>query len=233
MISVCIATYNAATYLREQLESIRCQLSAGDEIIISDQSTDNTLDIIQAVNDRRIKVVKGPAKHSPCLNFENALRHAHGDYIFLSDQDDIWKKDKIAISMKWLAHYDCIVSDAEMADKNLHIMHNSYYAFRSTHKGRLFNLIVRNGYMGCCMAFNRKVLDASLPFPKDIPMHDIWIGNVAAWRFKLAFIPEKLIIYRCHSENSSFTSTNKSGYSISKRMKFRWLTFKNLFLIKK
>ncbi len=57
MISVCLATYNGSSYIMEQINSILTQLSAEDELIISDDgSTDNTLDIILSYDDVRIKV---------------------------------------------------------------------------------------------------------------------------------------------------------------------------------
>lgn len=114
MISVCIATYNGERFIREQIGSIINQLGNEDEIIISDNgSTDSTIDIIKEIDDKRIKLIKGPEKKSPTSNFENALMHAKGEYIFLSDQDDVWKDNKISICMQYLKHYDCVISDAE------------------------------------------------------------------------------------------------------------------------
>ena len=96
MISVCIATYNGARYIAEQLASILKQLSAEDEVVVSDDgSTDGTIDIVRSLNDRRIRIVDGPRRHSPTLNFEWALRNAKGEYIFLADQDDVWLEDKV------------------------------------------------------------------------------------------------------------------------------------------
>ena len=83
-ISVCMATYNEAKYIREQLESILCQLSEDDEIIVSD---DGSTDIIMSYHDNRVKVLHhisspGSSFVKATRNFENALLHAHGDYIF-------------------------------------------------------------------------------------------------------------------------------------------------------
>lgn len=103
MISVCVATYNGEMYIRQQLQSILCQLADSDEVIISDDgSTDGTLTVIREINDKRIRLIDGPRRQSPTLNFENALRQAKGDHIFLSDQDDVWKPEKVAVCMKWL-----------------------------------------------------------------------------------------------------------------------------------
>lgn len=221
MISVCIATYNGEKFVREQIFSILSQLSKGDEIIVSDDgSSDGTLGIIMSINDPRIHIVKGPCKGSLIANFENALRIAKGDYIFLSDQDDIWMGNKVEITLKYLAKYDCIVSDAVVVDENKNILKPSFFIHNNTHSGRFYNLIVKNGYLGCCMAFRKRVLEKSLPFDKCIPMHDIWIGNVAAFKFRTRFIPEKLIMYRRHSHNNS-TAAQKSTYSLKQKVMFR------------
>ena len=88
MISVCIATYNGEKYLAEQLDSILLQVSEEDELIISDDgSTDGTIDIIMSYHDNRVKVLHhisspGSSFVKATRNFENALLHAHGDYIF-------------------------------------------------------------------------------------------------------------------------------------------------------
>lgn len=221
MISVCMATYNGEEFIEEQLSSILKQLGNDDEVIVSDDgSADKTLSIVKSLNDNRIRIVKGPCKGSLIANFENALSQAKGDHIFLSDQDDIWTDNKVETSLRYLDQYDCIVSDATVVDENKNIMHPSFFAYNNTHSGRLYNLVAKNGYLGCCMAFRKRVLDAAIPFDKRIPMHDIWIGNVAAFKFNVGFIPEKLIMYRRHSHNNS-TAAQKSTYSLMQKIMFR------------
>lgn len=228
MISVCIATYNGERFIREQIDSILCQLSSNDEIIVSDDgSIDNTISIINIINDKRIKVIEGPRKHSPILNFECALKEAKGEYIFLADQDDVWKPNKVDVYMKWLQEYDCIISDAEVTNNNLNPLYPSLYAIMKVRPGRIYNTIWKNGYTGCCMAFRRNVLEASLPFPNDIPMHDIWIGNVAAYKYNVKFIPDKLIFFRRHN-NTTSCNVKGSKFSLCKQIKFRWSVIKNI-----
>ena len=170
MISVCIATYNGERYIRQQIESIVCQLNVDDEIIVSDDgSTDGTLDIVKGIGDKRIKIIEGPGRKSPILNFECALKASKGDFIFLSDQDDVWKPDKVEICMKWLKTYHCVVSDAEVTDNRLKPLYPSLYAIIQVRQGRIYNTVWKNGYTGCCMAFRHNILEASLPFPKNIP----------------------------------------------------------------
>ena len=228
MISVCIATYNGERFIREQIDSILRQLSSDDEIIVSDDgSTDNTISIINSIDDKRIRVIEGPRKQSPTSNFECALKASKGDFIFMSDQDDVWKPNKVKICMEWLQRYDCVVSDAEVTDSSLNPLYSSLYAIMQVRQGRIYNTIWKNGYTGCCMAFRRNVLEASLPFPKDIPMHDIWIGNVAAYKYNVKFIPDTLIYFRRHEDTTSCNGKG-SKFSILQQIKFRWSVIKNI-----
>lgn len=228
MISVCIATFNGEKYIKRQLSSILSQLSAGDEVILADDSsTDNTLDVVRSFKDSRIHIIDGANKHSPIWNFERALSKASGDYIYLADQDDEWLPDKIKVTQQYLQNYDCIVSDNVCINGDGTIITSSFYKLNKTKSGKYYNLLIKNGYLGCCMAFKRKVLEASLPFPSNIPMHDIWIGNVAAFKYNVKFIPEKLIRFCRHGDNVS-TTASKSGYRIWNRLMFRWTILSDL-----
>lgn len=231
LISVCVAAYNGERYIGEQLSSILSQLSDNDELIVSDDgSTDNTLKIVDSLADSRILVVKGPHSHSATLNFECALRHARGEYIFLADQDDVWRADKVSVCMRALEKADCVVSDAVMTDCGLNVVSNSLYASMRVSRSRMGSLFLRNGYTGCCMAFRRRVLDAALPFPANIPMHDIWIGNVAAFFYSVVFINEPLVMFRRHE---GVVSCNGKGsrFSAWQKFMFRWNVLKDLFTL--
>ena len=221
MISVCIATYNGQQFIREQIDSILCQLSSDDEIIVSDNgSADDTISIINSIDDKRIRIIKGPRKHSPILNFENALKEAKGEFVFLADQDDLWKPNKVEVCMKWLQKYYCVVSDAVVTDSSLNLLFPSLYEVIHAKKGPIYNTLWKNGYTGCCMAFRRNVLEKSLPFPKKIPMHDIWIGNVAAYKYNVKFISDKLVLFRRH-KNTISCNGKGSKFSFWQQLKFR------------
>lgn len=232
MISICIATYNGARYIGEQLASILKQLSAEDEVVVSDDgSTDGTLDIVRRFNDHRIRIVDGPQRHSPTLNFEWALRNAKGEYIFLADQDDVWLEGKVRRCVEELQMCDCVVSDARVTDSLLNTTSESLFQLMHVRRGRLSNLLWRNGYTGCCMAFKREVLSKALPFPTDIPMHDIWIGNVAAFCGSLHFIDDRLLLFRRHDAAISCNG-KESNYSLWQKLSFRWHTLKNIVKLK-
>lgn len=219
MISVCIPTYNGEKFLKPQVDSVLSQLSQDDEIIVSDDgSSDNTIEILESYKDRRIKIFKNSRK-GVISNIENALQNSIGEYIFLCDQDDVWVENKVSIIMKAIVESDLVISDCYVTDQNLNIIYESFYK-QNNSKNNKWLALLKNPYLGCCMAFKRKVLDAALPFPAKIPMHDIWIGNVAAFKFQVMFIPDKLIYYRRHGNNAS-TASAPTKASLVKQINYR------------
>ncbi len=219
-ITVCIATYNGQKYIATQLESILKQLSVNDEVVISDDSsTDRTVDIIKEFNDKRIRLYEHNRFHNPVFNFENALKKTSGDIIFLSDQDDIWLDNKVKVIVKLLHSYDLVVSDCILIDEDESILNDSYFELRGSGSGFIHNLY-KNSYLGCCMALKRNILEKALPFPKTIPMHDMWIGMVGQLFGKTYFCKEKLVKYRRHRDNLSPT-LRKNTNSIANKFKFR------------
>lgn len=219
-ISVCIATYNGEKYIRQQLGSILGQIGESDEIIISDDSSsDRTVEIIKTFDDKRIRLLENNRFHSPAYNFENALEKATGDIIFLSDQDDIWLENKVKIMTGLLQQYELVVSDCIIINETGDILQESFFNIRGSKKGLLNNLL-KNSYMGCCMAFNRKILDIALPFPDNLSMHDMWIGMIGELYGKTYFCDQKLVKYRRH-EHSASPTFGPSPYTIKDKISFR------------
>ncbi len=230
VISVCIATFNGEKYIREQLVSILSQLSNNDEVVISDDaSTDNTCTIIKSLNDERIRLIQNEYSSGVIKNFEKALSAAKGQYIFLSDQDDIWQPNKVALVMGYLARHDLVISDAQVINDQLQVINESYFDLKGSKAGLLNNLLTNN-YMGCCMAFNKNILKVALPFPAGIPMHDQWLGIIGELFFTTLFVKDKLVLYRRHNANASATGS-KSRFGVFQQFRFRWSIIKYIPLL--
>jgi glycosyltransferase involved in cell wall biosynthesis len=220
MISICIATYNGEEFILNQLQSILSQIKPNDEIIISDDgSVDSTLKIIEEIADNRIKVFKNKNRNGPIGNFENALKNSSGEVIFLSDQDDEWLSGKLESHLNMHKEYDLVISDAIIVNNSNNITKSSYFLERNSRSGILHNL-KKNCYIGCCMSFNRKILNYSIPFPSKIHMHDWWIGIVAEAFGNVYFLNEPFLKYRRHTNNAS-PNLGESNYSVLKRIQNR------------
>ena len=231
-ISVAMVSYNGERYLKEQIESILQQLKEEDELVISDDgSTDRTMEIIREYqnSDSRIRCLKGPGQGIK-KNVEHVLKHTKGEYIFLADQDDIWMPDKVEQVLKAFLEknatvviHDAKVFEGEEAKKTVI---ESFFAFRRSGAG-VFKNMIKNSYIGCCMAFRRELLKVVLPIPSKIEMHDQWIGILGDYiAGKSCFLPKALLLYRRHGENNS----NMKHYGIVKMLRNRIYFFGYFFV---
>lgn len=222
-ISVAVAAYNGERFLREQMDSICRNLGPEDEIVVSDDgSLDATAAILKEYQGGAIPlaVIKGPGRGIK-QNINEALRHCRGQYIFLADQDDVWADNKVERVMRMLGKDGCrlVCHDAKVMDASLsHTLMPSFFAYRSSKAG-FWNNLLKNRYMGCCMAFDAKLLRLVLPIPDEIQMHDQWIGMINDMTGgNSVFLREQLLLYRRHGANVSDFSHGSVRKMIAARM---------------
>lgn len=201
-VSVVLASYNGEKFIKKQIESIMPQLTSDDELIVSDDgSKDKTKEIVLALAeaDSRIKLVDGP-KMGYNKNFENAIKYAKNEFIFISDQDDEWMPNKVE---KVLEEFDdktnCIRHDCIVIDDNNNVLIESYNTERGANLSYKKNFY-KNTFTGCCMAVRRDWLLKLLPFPENI-YYDAWIG-ILSCRFNNAKIIDDKLIKWCRHEGT-------------------------------
>ncbi len=221
MISVCVTTYNGEKYLEDQMRSILACLSDDDEIIVSDDgSTDSTLEIIASYETRypNLRLVEGPHR-GLIANFSHALNLAKGEIVFLSDQDDVWHANKVQKVKSAFNDNACgvVVHNARLVDSDGTPTGETLFELRQSKPG-LFKNLVKNSYVGCCMAVRRDLLKTALPVPENIEMHDWWIGLISDSVSKSVFIDDILLDYRRHGTNSSSMSHHPIPKMISNRL---------------
>ena len=231
MISVCIASYNGEKYIGKQIESIVEQLGGDDELIVSDDgSTDATREVVASFADSRIKLIDH-SSHRPkrvkyafeyvTHNFDYALRHTRGDLIFLADQDDVWHSDKIHDTIDAFRREGCLLMlhDCRLIDNVGEVINDSYFRSNKSARGIVRN-IIKCSYLGCCMAFDRRLLGKALPMPDASVPHDIWLGLLAEYYGKVYFHHDTLIDYRRHDTNTS-SAANVSQFSLVDKVAYR------------
>src|SRR5690554_1467232 len=109
MISIALASYNGEKYIKEQLDSILNQTIQDFEIVVCDDaSTDNTWEILQQyeAKDKRFKIFRNEQNLGFKKNFEKAISHCKGEYIALSDQDDIWIENHLELLFNHIQEND-------------------------------------------------------------------------------------------------------------------------------
>jgi glycosyltransferase involved in cell wall biosynthesis len=224
-----MATYNGERFVRRQIETILSQLEPDDELVISDDSSqDGTPHILAgfAACDPRIRLFMGNRFSSPVYNFEFSLKQANGDIIVLADQDDIWLPNKLETVRERFyreqARPYLVVLDAQVVDEHEVEICPSVLGKLNAGPG-LWKNLYDNRYLGCCMAFSRDLLARALPFPSRIPMHDMWLGQLCERVGKTEFIPVVTMKYRKHGESlTDFRIKFQPVLQIRRRLILAW-----------
>lgn len=221
-ISACMAAYNGGLFVEAQLTSILSQLGTNDEVvIIDDGSKDDTVQRIEQIGDVRIRLLRHEKNAGVVATFEDALRCATGDFLFLSDDDDIWAPTKVKRFMEVFAgnpDVEIVSSRVQMIDENNRPLPDS----RINREGRFapgfWRNLYMNHYQGSAMAIRASLLGEVLPFPgQGSFLHDAWIGTRnELLGGKAYFIDEDLLFYRRHAKNAS--RTKSLGQQIQTRM---------------
>ena len=214
--SVALCTYNGSRFLFEQLRSIASQSRLPEEVIIcDDRSSDNTVTIIKNFALEvpfPVRFEVNPTNLGSTKNFELAISRCHGDVIALSDQDDIWQRDKLAQMERVLLQspsLGAVFSDADVVDEHLTPLGYKLwdrYGFTKSRRrhlvaGRAFRVLLdQNAVTGATLAFRSWLKEWVIPIPA-CWMHDAWIAAVTAAISDISIVEEPLIQYRQHAQN--------------------------------
>ena len=207
-VSVCIATFNGEKFINAQLLSILDQIGRNDEVIIIDDcSSDTTIQKIEQIDDCRVRLIVLPETVGHVRAFEEALKNATNEIIFLSDQDDIWSDNKYIKVLARFAKEDppCLVvhSLATMneigdliSDQWLSLPETSVRRFKF-----LLLELLKPRVFGSAAALKRNVLKIMLPFPKGVYAHDHWLTICASITGHSDLMKDVLVYRRVHNNN--------------------------------
>lgn len=208
-VDILLATYNGERYLSEQIESILNQTFSNFTLYIRDDgSTDSTRDIIAlyCAMDSRVKfILDDVGSNSVGRNFFELIKWSTAEYVFFSDQDDVWLSTKVERSLSKLISIQepCLLYvNGEVVNESLERSSINVYksdGLTSSFKNLLF---YNGGVQGCATVVNRKLIDL-VRDKENIHwyMHDQVLTFYAVAYGKVYFLNEVLFLYRQHSRN--------------------------------
>ena len=222
-VSVALCTYNGARFLREQVRSICLQTRPPVEIVLSDDaSRDGSVEVVRAAVAEcaaerpgppiALRVFENPVALRVVKNFEQAISACTSELIALSDQDDVWMPDRLALMVAhfeqdanlMLLHTDARLVDSERRDLNqtlFHALEITPLELAQVHGGKAFDaLLRRNLVTGATTVFRRSLLADALPLPVEW-VHDEWLAIVASTTARVDLLEQPLIEYRQHESN--------------------------------
>jgi glycosyltransferase involved in cell wall biosynthesis len=213
-VSVAMCTFNGAAFLAEQLQSLAAQDRLPDELVVCDDgSSDATPSILRGFAARApfpVRLEINRQNLGSPQNFAKAVSLCRGRIIFLADQDDAWKPQKVRRLAEVISADPGIgfaFSDARLVDAqgepSGHTLWQSL-PFEPAEQARFntagaFDLLLRrNVVTGTTMAFRSDYRELLLPVPSGW-VHDGWFALLLAAVARGWADSEPLVDYRQHA----------------------------------
>lgn len=214
-VSVCMGTYNGETYIEQQLNTILRQTKAPEEVILCDDgSTDNTVSIIERFIrknglDGKWKLYRNKINKGYPSNFYYACSLCNEEIVFLADQDDIWKNDKIEKMCRVMEKNPgakSVCCKFNLMDEKEQEIHSIMAPTHAHETGEVRNVPVEEIFYKCqwpgmVMAYRRDWYESWTKGNYQIP-HDFLIAARAAEEGGFFQLDETLAYHRRHDHNT-------------------------------
>lgn len=226
--SVCMAAYQGAAYIEEQISSVLAQLGPDDElVVVDDASHDATAQLVASFEDARVRLVRNETNQGYVRTFERALGLARGDYLFLADQDDVWLPGRLDAMLEALREHAVVSTSVAILGKP-----TEPPAFRlrardsHRHLANIFAVMIGyRPYTGCAMALRRDIVASVLPIPPFVfESHDLWLALVANTHRQNVHLEAPSVARRLHDANQ----TPLGWRSLRAILRARWMKTKCL-----
>jgi len=209
-VSIVIPTYNRAWLLRKAISSVLNQTYQDFEIIVvDDASTDNTIDVISALNSKRIKYIRHEYNKGEAEARNTGILNTNGQYIAFLDDDDEWLPKKLELQVKKIENspqktgliYTSIIRYYYKENKLIK-KHQSI----TLHKGETYHILMKQNIIGTpsCVLIRRKCIEKIGLFDNTISYgldYDYWIR--ISKHFDIEYLTEPLVKYRIHENRHS------------------------------
>lgn len=173
LISIICPVYNYEENILNLINSILNQTYNNFElIIIDDCSDDNTLDLIESIEDSRIKILKTDETRglSYCRNL--ALKNTKGAYIFYIDMDNLWDLEYLSTMVavfSFLPNADAIYSGQIVYSNNFQNILGTI--FGAYNKSLLYN----NNYISLSAFAHKQELSDDVSFEESLDLFEDWL----------------------------------------------------------
>jgi glycosyltransferase involved in cell wall biosynthesis len=234
-VSVVLCCFNGRAHIAEQIDSVLAQTRLPDEIVLADDgSSDRTLEVAverishaSATRRPRLTVLDHERRLGVTGSFSRAIGAASGDVVFLADQDDVWRADKIATQLadlertpgSMLSVSNARLIGADGSDRHTDLFRAIRVSARDieaiTGESASAWLVRRSVFPGMTFALRRQVVDCALPIPPLWP-HDYWLSLIAASLGSIAVSSEHLVDYRQHESNAVGLVPHTMAYRIGR-----------------
>jgi glycosyltransferase involved in cell wall biosynthesis len=218
-VDIILPYYNGSAFIKEQIESILRSDLEGINIsiiLINDASNSEETEYVKKLLPANHIYIENAFNIGVIKSVEKGLRMSSASYVMLCDHDDVWLPEKIKNSVQRIKETEedsiaMVYSDLVICGPNLEEIHPSMLASSGFRSEKVYpSIIYRNIVTGCTIIMNRKLVEFSLPFPNELPMHDHWLATCAVFAGKISLLKEPTTLYRQHGQNQIGAKSEKA-----------------------
>ncbi len=236
-VTVLLSTYNGASCLPDQLDSLLAQSRPVDRILVRDDgSSDDTLGILAHYAERHagLSFYQGPNVGAMRSFFDLLERAAGGeepatDYYALCDQDDRWLPDRVERGIARIEQAAAVDGAAMpmLSCARPQLVDARFEPIRETRRFVLprpsfGNALVENICIGCTATFNRALLVSAVTagIPDAAVMHDWWLYLTAAGLGRVLYDPIPGVMYRQHGGNAVGMAATNASHQLGRARRY-------------
>lgn len=214
-VTAAMAVYKPdLDFFRQQLESINEQDYGNVSLLIwNDSPREFQCEEIvsQYITKIPYRILDNGHNNGVTQAFAHLTEAADGKYIAYCDQDDIWLKNKISVTVAFMENHpecSCCHCECQLIDEQNHVVKKQYYPASinvlNDIKYQKDTFLVKSWNIGCAMTMPTSVAKAALPFPNMV-FHDQWLEMFSLTKGKFCYMKETLLQHRVHGTNNSQT----------------------------
>lgn len=220
LVSVLLNVYNGEAFLAETIQSVLNQTYQNFEfIIVDDDSTDRTAEIIRSFDDKRIRYIHNPVRRHIPYAGNLALKQATGEWIARIDADDMWVSDKLEKQIDYLLRHPDIgvcLSYADLVDENsVHTdaradLYRCFHTSFDSRRDWIRNFFFHDNCICNASSIVRKdLMEPYNLFCRQLHDFELWCNLI----FKTDFYvyPEELVNYRCNLSDGQSSSPTREN----------------------
>ncbi len=233
LVSVIMPSYNSAKYIGEAVDSVLNQTYKNWElIIIDDCSTDSSLNVLEKYNDNRIRVLKNKENNGAAVTRNKGLEVANGRYVAFLDCDDVWHRDKLWLSLKFMVEneYIFVCTDYTVVKEDNDFV-TEYVPKKDSYR---YKNILKHNCIGCSTVVLDRDFLGDVLMPVNAPKREdfaCWLKILRHGR-RAYVLHRSLTIYRRRDSSVSSRKAKMAKYQWNVYRKVERLSFiKSLYYL--
>jgi glycosyltransferase involved in cell wall biosynthesis len=212
--SIIIPTYNRAAFIGKTILSLLAQeFSEFEIIVIDDGSTDNTRQVVAAIEDPRIRYyTQTNAERAAARN--QGVRYARGKYVNFFDSDDLAYAHHLTAARKKISES----GDLEIFHFGYDIINENRAVIETRNKfsGTINQALITGNHLSCDCVFVRRDVALENPFNEDRLLsasedYELWLRIAARFPFRSFDEVTSAIVNHPHRSVRTSSAKNLEG----------------------